>query len=50
MLPQTFVSHNIETLIRGRPFWDSSFWLGIRDTEIEGEWVWINNVTEVEQR
>lgn len=49
-LPQTFVSHNIETLIRGRPFWDSSFWLGIRDTEIEGTWVWINNVTEVEQR
>ncbi|TWW72158.1 CD209 antigen-like protein C DC-SIGN-related protein 2 [Takifugu flavidus] len=46
---QTFVSHNIESLIGSKPFWDSSFWLGLRDTEIEGTWVWLNNVTEVEQ-
>ncbi|TNM95489.1 CD209 antigen-like protein C [Takifugu flavidus] len=47
---QTFVSHNIESLIGSKPVWDSSFWLGLRDTEIEGTWVWLNNVTEVEQR
>eukprot|EP00066_Takifugu_rubripes_P026031 XP_011615297.1 PREDICTED: CD209 antigen-like protein C [Takifugu rubripes] len=47
---QTFVSHNIESLVGSRPVWESSFWLGLRDTEIEGTWVWINNVTEVEQR
>lgn len=47
---QTFVGHTIETMKTGRYFWDNSFWIGLRDTEVEGTWVWINNVTEVEQR
>lgn len=48
--PQAFVSHSIETMKTGKYFWDNSFWLGLRDTAVEGTWVWINNVTEVEQR
>lgn len=50
LFPQTFVSNHVETLVSGRNFWQNSFWLGFRDTEEEGTWVWINNVTEVEQR
>lgn len=50
LFPQTFVSHHVETLVPGKAFWQNSFWLGIRDIEEEGTWVWINNVTEVEQR
>lgn len=44
------MSHLIETMKLGRHFTDSSFWLGLRDTEVEGTWVWLNNVTDVEQR
>ncbi|CAG10613.1 unnamed protein product [Tetraodon nigroviridis] len=47
---QTFVSHTIETMVTGKYFWDNSFWIGLKDEEVEGTWVWINNVTEVEQR
>ncbi|CAG10612.1 unnamed protein product [Tetraodon nigroviridis] len=47
---QTFVSHTIETMKTGKYIWENSFWIGLKDEEVEGTWMWINNVTEVEQR
>ncbi|KAG8013421.1 hypothetical protein GBF38_021772 [Nibea albiflora] len=47
---QTFVSDTIENMKISPHEWENGFWVGLRDTEIEGTWVWINNVTEVEQR
>ncbi|XP_030574619.1 CD209 antigen-like protein C [Archocentrus centrarchus] len=47
---QKFVSNSIENMKSSSVHWHNGFWIGITDIEIEGTWVWINNVTEVEQR
>ncbi|KAG8013671.1 hypothetical protein GBF38_022151 [Nibea albiflora] len=48
---QKFVGDTIENMkVSSSNEWKNAFWVGLRDTEIEGTWVWINNVTEVEQR
>ncbi|KAE8289850.1 C-type lectin domain family 4 member C Blood dendritic cell antigen 2 [Larimichthys crocea] len=47
---QKFVSDTIENMKVSSIEWENGFWVGLRDTQREGTWVWINNVTEVEQR
>ncbi|XP_062296360.1 C-type lectin domain family 4 member M-like [Scomber scombrus] len=47
---QKFVSGTIDSMRSGRDIWQNGFWIGLTDTEAEGTWVWINNVTEVERR
>ncbi|CAI5696704.1 unnamed protein product [Oreochromis niloticus] len=47
---QKFVSSKIQNMKTSRQWWENGFWIGITDIETEDRWVWINNVTEVEQR
>uniref|UniRef100_A0A4W6EY88 C-type lectin domain-containing protein n=1 Tax=Lates calcarifer TaxID=8187 RepID=A0A4W6EY88_LATCA len=47
---QKFVSNTIENKKTSSNFWQNGFWIGVTDIVAEGTWVWINNVTEVEQR
>ncbi|XP_071355029.1 CD209 antigen-like protein C [Trachinotus anak] len=47
---QKFVSDKIQNMKISSEWWLNGFWMGLSDTETEGMWVWINNVTEVEQR
>lgn len=47
---QKFLSHNIQYMKATKNWWENGFWIGLSDTNSEGTWVWINNVTEVEQR
>ncbi|XP_005917057.3 C-type lectin domain family 4 member M [Haplochromis burtoni] len=47
---QKFISSNIQNMKTSDQWWQSGFWIGITDIETENRWVWINNVTEVEQR
>uniref|UniRef100_A0A8C4END3 C-type lectin domain-containing protein n=1 Tax=Dicentrarchus labrax TaxID=13489 RepID=A0A8C4END3_DICLA len=45
-----FVSEIIESIRHERNVWESGYWIGLTDTVTEATWIWINNVTEVEQR
>ncbi|CAI5696699.1 unnamed protein product [Oreochromis niloticus] len=47
---QKFVSSKIQNMKTSDQWWQNGFWIGITDIETEDRWVWINNVTEVEQR
>ncbi|XP_051240794.1 C-type lectin domain family 4 member M isoform X3 [Dicentrarchus labrax] len=47
---QKFVSEIIESIRHERRVWESGYWIGLTDTVTEATWIWINNVTEVEQR
>lgn len=50
LLPQTFVSDTIKSLKTNPHDWTNGFWVGLTDIATLGTWVWLNNVTEVEQR
>lgn len=45
---QTFVSATIESMSASSQ--GDAFWLGLSDTATEGQWVWVNNVVETENR
>ncbi|KAG7237234.1 hypothetical protein INR49_032567 [Caranx melampygus] len=47
---QTYVSETIRTLKGLRGKWENGFWIGLTDMEVKKTWVWVNNVTELEQR
>lgn len=50
LLTQKFVSDSITNMKTSTTLWDNGFWIGVTDLKAEGKWVWLNNVTGVEQR
>ncbi|XP_077394996.1 C-type lectin domain family 4 member K-like [Festucalex cinctus] len=47
---QTYVNHIIESLRIGFYVWENGLWIGVTEMKPEGTWLWINNVTESDQR
>ncbi|KAM6912269.1 uncharacterized protein FYW49_010784 [Xenentodon cancila] len=47
---QKFASNSIQNKKTTSDKWYNGFWIGLSDREIEGTWVWNNNVEEVELR
>ncbi|KAM4620555.1 uncharacterized protein ACJ7VT_007224 [Polymixia lowei] len=45
---QQLITDNFPRVTTSGVWWSNGFWMGLTDIEVEGTWVWVNNITQEE--